>query len=275
MPPSNETDETEPSSGANKIQNVLIVMAMEAEAAPLVEHLKLERDFTYFPEQVPFHAYRGSYNHTTTSNDHKVTLVTHGKDGVYETGVDNCGTVPAALATFLALQHSSHTIDLVVNAGTCGGFQRMGAHIGDVFLITATAHHDRRIPIPSFDTYGIGHLPTRIDPSTAASALGYKLGVCTTGNSLDATDSDHACMRDNNASVKDMEAAAIAWSCALFDKPLWAIKSVTDIVDGDQPTQDEFLANLHSASLSLQDALPKVLEYICGKEHAEDRKSVV
>jgi hypothetical protein len=31
---------------------------------------------------------------------------------------------------------------------------------------------------------------------------------------------------------------------------------VADIVDGDQPTQDEFVENLHAASISLQEALP-------------------
>ncbi len=38
-----------------------------------------------------------------------------------------------------------------------------GAAIGDVFLGTAVINHDRRIPLPNFDKYGIGYslcLPT-------------------------------------------------------------------------------------------------------------------
>lgn len=239
----------------------MVVIAMEAEASPFITHLSLERDVTFFPPQVPFHAFSGTYN------DNPVTVVTNGKDTVYETGVDNCGTVPAAMASFLALQKASP--DLVINAGTCGGFRRKGADIGDVFLTTAVAHHDRRIPIPSFDIYGIGKIESRINPNNLADIHNFKLGVCTTGNSLDKTDEDDKHMLANDASVKDMEAAAIAWSCALHSVPFLGVKVVTDIVDGDRATQEEFLENLHKASLSLQMALPKVIEYILGKEHHE------
>ena len=110
---------------------------MEAEAKPFVEHLGL-KDVTadFFPSTVPFQAYQGPHKDAT------VTVVTNGKDHVYSTGVDNCGTVPAALAAFLALQTLTD-VDLLINAGTAGGFGRMGGQIGDVYLTTAVAHHDR------------------------------------------------------------------------------------------------------------------------------------
>ncbi len=34
------------------------------------------------------------------------------------------------------------------------------------------------------------------------------------------------------AAVKEMEAAAIAWVCGLYGKPLLCVKAITDIVDG-------------------------------------------
>lgn len=243
--------------------SVLVLVAMQAEAQPMIDHLQLKQHDTLFPSHLPFHAYEGTYN------NHKVTVVTNGKDTVYKTGVDNCGTVPAAMAAFLALDATK--ADLLINAGTCGGFQRKGAAIGDVFLVTAVANHDRRIPIPSFDTYGIGRVDTctRVNPINMAKDLNYKLGVCTTGNSLDNTEADDLLMLANDASVKDMEAAAIVWSCELQNKGYLGIKVVTDIVDGDKVTQEEFLENLHAASVSLQTALPRVLEYVCGKEHHE------
>jgi len=95
------------------------------------------------------------------------------------------------------------------------------------------------------------------------------MGVCTTGNSLDKTDEDDHHMKANEASVKDMEAAAIGWACELHETPHFGIKVVTDIVDGEHPTQDEFLANLAAAAQSLQTALPKVIEEVCGKGHDE------
>jgi 5'-methylthioadenosine nucleosidase len=195
-------------------------------------------------------------------------VITLGKDKVYGTEMDNVGTVPSSLATFLALAKMEGQIDLVMNAGTCGGFQRKGAAIGDVFLTTGVAHHDRRIPIPGFDAYGTGNLST-LNPSQMAKHLGYKTGICTTGNSLDNVEKDDELMKENDASVKDMEAAAIAWVAKMNQVPYLGVKVVTDLVDGGVSTQEEFLANLSSAAESLQNCLPKVLEYVCDKTEQE------
>ena len=244
---------------------------MEQEATPFVEHLGLTRVEGYFPSQTPFLAFEGLSN-----NGIKVTVITMGKDGVYGTGVDNAGTVPASLATFWSLQHGTRSgdgsgrgiekYDLVMNAGTCGGFQRKGMAIGDVLLTTGVAHHDRRIPIPGYDVLGIGQLTT-MDPTLMAEALDYKTGICSTGNSLDKVDKDDELMLANDASVKDMEAAAIAWVCQMCDQtPYLGVKVVTDVVDGDVPTHEEFMANLTSAAKSLQQALPKILDHLSGKD---------
>lgn len=92
-------------------------------------------------------------------------------------------------------------------------------------------------------------------------------------------------MEKNGAVVKDMEAASIAWLADTAGVPLIALKGkflsyslslwliinfifflvVTDIVDGDIPTQDEFLENLGKASISLQEKLPKIIDLLLGK----------
>lgn len=36
---------------------------------------------------------------------------------------------------------------------------------------------------------------------------------------------------------QEMEAAAVAWAASLFNTPMFCVKAVTDIVDGDRPTQ--------------------------------------
>jgi Phosphorylase superfamily len=38
--------------------------------------------------------------------------------------------------------------DLLISAGTAGGFTAQGGAIGDVYISKAVMHHDRRIPIP-------------------------------------------------------------------------------------------------------------------------------
>ena len=180
--------------------------------------------------------------------------------------MEQVGTVPASLAVFLAIEKMKSLgspVDLVLNGGTCGGFARKGGEIGDAYILEGVANHDRRIPIPGFDTYGVGTLGSEIDPKTMAGALGYKTGVCTTGNSLDTNEIDDGMMKNNDASVKDMEAAAIAWVCKMNNLPYLGLKVITDIVDGGVPVHEEFMANLATAAKSLQSALPKVVDYVC------------
>ena len=64
----------------------------------------------------------------------------------------------AALAAFYTIHETQP--DLIINAGTAGGFKRIGAEIGDAFISTVCAHHDRRIVIPDFVPYGKGTHPS-------------------------------------------------------------------------------------------------------------------
>ena len=155
-----------------------------------------------------------------------------------------------------------------MNAGTAGGFKAKDGAVGDVYLATAFKNHDRRIQIPGFDVYGVGAADAAPCPNLRA-ATGFKAGVVSTGNSLDCPDVDRDALTANDASVKEMEAAGIAHVATMFGTPFIAVKAITDIVDGDKPTHDEFLQNLGAAAKALQGAVPKVLEFVAGKKLAE------
>ena len=127
------------------IQHVLVVIAMEAEAAPLLKMLNLET-VPSLSKSAPCIIHSGLYKGYT------VSVVTNGKCNKF--GVDNVGTVPAALSTFLAIHQLSP--DLIINAGTAGGFNKKGASIGDAYICSHMKNHDRRIPIPGFTEYGTG-----------------------------------------------------------------------------------------------------------------------
>ena len=75
--------------------------------------------------------------------------------------------------------------------------------------------------------------------------------MVSTGNSLDFVDADMKIMLEHKTAVKEMEANSIAWVASMFGTPLIALKAVTDIVDGDRPTGEEFLENLHKTVASL------------------------
>ena len=77
--------------------------------------------------------------------------------------------------------------DLIINAGTAGGFNRCGGAIGDAYISTACKNHDRRIPIPGFQEYGVGSYVSHPTKNLVES-LGLKTGIVSSGNSLDCTD---------------------------------------------------------------------------------------
>ncbi|GAB5030143.1 Hypothetical protein NocV09_00202760 [Nannochloropsis oceanica] len=240
------------------IKSVVIIIAMEAEAMPLITHLGLTQQSNYFGHAAPFHCFNGKYK------GYKLAIVTNGKDRKF--GCDNVGTVPAALATYLAVE--SLKPDLLINAGTAGGFESKGMTIGDVLISSTIHNHDRRMILPIFVDYGV-HNHTAVETPRLREALKFKLGVVTTGNSLDHVEADDALMAANDASVKDMEAAAVAWAAELYAVPYFALKVVTDIVDGKHATEDEFVANFSMAQKQLQKSVPAALDFILGKRLAD------
>jgi len=238
------------------VAKILLLVAMEAEAHPIVEDLKLQKDSpSLIAEPAPTVTFSGEVDGV------QVYLACNGKCLVH--GVDNVGTVPAALTAYLAIQALKP--DLVISLGTAGGFKAKGGEIGDVYISTGFANHDRHIPIPGFDKYGIWKHAAHPSPNLQRE-LGLKAGVVSSSNNLGYSEQDWKQIEENDTSVKEMEGAAIAWAAHLFGTPLLALKSVTDIVDGDRPPHEEFLENLQLAANALKDALPGVLKFVAGKD---------
>ncbi|XP_006655705.1 5'-methylthioadenosine/S-adenosylhomocysteine nucleosidase-like [Oryza brachyantha] len=242
---------------AGAISKVLIVIAMQTEALPLVNSFHLHEAPAHesiFPKGAPWIRYHGNYKGL------HIDLVWPGKDPAL--GVDCVGTVSAALVTYASIQ--SLKPDLIINAGTAGGFKAKGAGIGDVFLASDAAFHDRRIPIPVFDMYGIGARKTFATPNILKE-LGLKVGKLSTGDSLDMSPHDESAILNNDATVKDMEGAAVAYVADMFSTPAIFVKAVTDIVDGEKPTAEEFLQNLVAVTAALDKTVTEVVDFISGK----------
>ena len=238
---------------AKRINKVGFLVAMQEEAAPFIGALKLQKRAP--PARAPIVVHEGSY---------KAATVLVYSPGVVD-GKSLVGTDAAFLTAFLAAEDRP---DLFVNAGTCGGFSKRGGHVGDVYCCDEVKHHDRRVPIPGYDAMCVGHRRATPAPGLV-KALSLKTGLCTTGNSLDCSPTDAPIIEESGAVCKDMEAASLAHAAELSGTPFLAIKVVTDIVDGPHATQDEFLANLSTASKALQKVLPEVLDYVTGKSVSE------
>jgi len=236
---------------------VAVIMAMGAEASPVLTSLgaRSVTGHTRFP-----FLYFESDRHGC-----RVIVSVNGRDRRH--GVDSIGTEPAALNAYTLIERFSP--DLVISAGTAGGWRRCGGEVGDVYISDKRfVYHDRRIDLPDFAPYGIGSYAAAPVDSLVA-AFGLKTGVVTTGNSLDESADDRRMIEESGACVKDMEAAAIAYVCEVTQVPMFALKAVTDLVDHHAPTAEQFTANLALASRRLAETLVKVVDF-CAIRQVKD-----
>ncbi len=61
------------------------------------------------------------------------------------------------------------------------------------------------------------------------------------------------------------QGAAVAYVADMFSTPAIFVKAVTDIVDGEKPTAEEFLQNLVAVTAALDKAVTEVVDFISGK----------
>lgn len=230
------------------VARVAVVMAMDAEAAPLRAALEAtERPTPDWASALPVRVAVAE----ATGERPEVLLAVNGVDPI--TGIPAIGTTAAALATQVVLNLPHHAPDLVLTVGTCGGWERAGATVGTTYL--AWPHfvcHDRRIDLPGFQEYADGVVPAA-DLRAHAGPLGCRLGVVTTGDSLDETPVDRERIIANGGVAKEMEAAAVAWIAHLHGVPVGGVKTVTDLVDTEVATPEQFTANLAAASARLRE----------------------
>uniref|UniRef100_A0A0R0JG13 Nucleoside phosphorylase domain-containing protein n=1 Tax=Glycine max TaxID=3847 RepID=A0A0R0JG13_SOYBN len=208
------------------ISNIVFVVAMQTEALPIVNRFQLTEDpHSPFPQGAPWVHYHGTFK------DLNINLIWTGNDPTL---------------------------------GTAGGFKAKGASIGDIFVVSECAFHDRRIPIPIFDLYGVG-LRKAFETPKLVKELNLKVAKLSTGDSLDMTQQDGSLIIANDATVIDMEGAAIAYVADLLKVPAIFIKAVTNNVDDDKAIVEEFLQNLAALTVELGLAVEQVINFINGK----------
>jgi len=62
-----------------------------------------------------------------------------------------------------------------------------------------------------------------------------------------------------------LQGAAVAYVADLLKIPVVFLKAVTDLVDGDKPTAEEFLQNLTVVTAALEGTATKVINFINGR----------
>ena len=236
------------------VDRVAIYFAMRVEGMGLVERLGLELQEPLDPD-LPAVWYRGSAPGKRSGDRGgrlEVAIGFAGEDPIH--GCDRIGTVPATLTAYLLCRRFKP--DLLVNAGTCGGFQRAGASVGDIYVGGRDLlFHDRRIPLPEFKEFGVGRIPAALVESLMLRSLGASAGVVSTGDSFSPTSEEGAFFAAENVTCKEMEATAIAGLSRDLGIPFLAVKAVTDLVDHPEPGHDAFQRNLQRVSLKLTERM--------------------
>ena len=238
------------SESEQPIQRVLLHYAMSAEAADLVGRLGL-RSERALHRSLPARIRSGRVGSV------EVTHCTNGLDDVHK--VDRVGLEAAAVTAWCCL--SDFEADLYVNAGTCGGFTNRGAIVGRSYLGNRFLYHDHRIPLPGFREMGEARIPGRAWPAIEG-LLEVETGPISSGSSLDTTDAELEFFEREGVVAKDMEATAIAAVCQDAKVPFMALKTVTDLVDHPEPSQDQFLRNLASSADRLTDQVEALLVFL-------------
>ncbi len=243
----------------NKIENVVIIIAMRDEAHPVIDTLALTEITNILHPKLPMRCYGGKLNSIN------VYLIVSGVDARYD--VENIGSEAATLMAFESVTKLDP--DLLISAGTAGGFKSQGARIGTVYISSEYfIFHDRHVPLAGFEQSAIGRYPAaKVD--RLSMHLGLKQGIISTGSSLKKNNDDLKIMTAHNAVAKEMESAAIAWIANLYKVPVIALKSITNLLDEENASESEFVKNLSYASSCLQKKLISLLEFINGKTISE------
>ena len=246
----------------SSIRRVAFLFAMSAEGTGFARRLGLE-DHGNLDPSLPAHWLSGSIP-GSGGGSLEVAVGFAGPDPEY--GVDRIGTVPAALAAHLLIRRFEP--DLLVNAGTCGGFKARGAGVGSIYLGSrAFLFHDHRIPLPGFDAFGIGRIEARY-PAELLEVLDAEPGVVSTGDSFTPCAEELEFFEAEGVHAKEMEAAAIARLARDYGLPFLAVKAVTDMVDHPEPEHEAFLRNLDRVSGALEERLVRLLGWLATRSES-------
>ncbi len=238
------------------INKILLIVAMSKEAKSIVEKMKMVKIESSIDSHLPVDVYE------TVTEKGRVILVVSGACPIHK--VDRIGSQGLNLVTWEAIK--AYSPNLIINPGTGGGFKRNGSIPGDIYVSTESIkYHDRLFyPDMHFFNYGIGSYKC-LEVPRISKQLGLKRGVVSTGGSMLASLQEEEQMEENNASIKEMEAAGIAEVAQLKGIPFIALKIITDLVDTTECPQHQFTNNFDGLISHLANKVSQLCTILLGE----------
>ncbi|MDY0092471.1 MAG: 5'-methylthioadenosine/adenosylhomocysteine nucleosidase [Candidatus Vecturithrix sp.] len=202
-------------------------IGMIAAMAEELELLKRRLEAEYVTAYGPLHYYIGRLC------GHEVALLLCG-----------IGKVNAAVGATLLIE-KFHP-DAVINTGVAGGFPPDLLHIGDIVVSKEVRHHDADATIFQYEYGQIPRMPAAYFPDNTLIALAcdslpeqaqvnIHQGQIISGDSFIHQHKQITAIREKFPEVMavEMEGAAIAQTCYLFQTPFVIIRSISDLVTAE------------------------------------------
>lgn len=248
------------STKVGTIRKILLVVAMDSEAKPIIQTLNLRKVPNAFPG-LPMVSYVGKYSGLD------IFLIENGKDPIHK--VQNVGTQAATLTTYLGI--TRYHPDVIISVGTAGGSSKKNVQIKDIYVSRKIYFYDRRIPTPGYHEYGLGGYSS-MNLETITKKFHLKSGIVCSGDSFAHNEADMEQITKLNCDVEEMEAGGVAWVSMLTNTPMFALKGITDHIGADNSVQLTH-ENLPSVAKKLANKLKEILEYFSGKSIKDLQKS--
>ncbi|MDP2560965.1 5'-methylthioadenosine/S-adenosylhomocysteine nucleosidase [Psychrobium sp. 1_MG-2023] len=219
-----------------------IIGAMEPEVAVLREQI----------ENLTTEKYAGIEFYTGTIAGIEVVV-----------SLSGIGKVAASVSATLLIE--KYAPDCVINTGSAGGFDPK-LNVGDVVIGSEVRHHDADLTVFGYEIGQLPKMPAAFTPhpelaraareATAISQNDVQIveGLIATGDTFMADPVRVEQVRANFPTMQacEMEAAAIAQTCHLFEVPFVVVRSLSDIAGKQSEVSfDEYLvtAGKHSADM--------------------------
>lgn len=161
------------------------------------------------------------------------------------------GKVAAALGSALLLKITKP--DLVINTGSAGGVMQ-GLQIGDIIISTETAYHDADVTAFGYEFGQLPACPPRFKSDEKLVSLAEKVvaqqgkhakrALICTGDAFIHSDEKITEIKSHfpNVAAVEMEAAAIAQVCYVFNTPFVVVRAISDAGDREASMSfEEFL----------------------------------
>ncbi len=196
----------------------VFVVAMEKEAAPILEVMRVRRFLNFCGKRV-------------------LTGELYGvRCGVVVCGV---GKVNAAMGTQIAIDELG--AEVIINVGVAGGLNG-SLEVGKIYEISHAVQYD--FDLTQLNGTKIGTLDECKENFLALDALSlYPLKKLATGDRFNDSAEDFKLLTELGADIRDMEGAAVAQVCMHAKVELRAYKVISDLA-GSGSTTEQYMKNL-------------------------------